>query len=28
VDGRRPTGADPTTIDVDIQRKDGKGGYR
>jgi hypothetical protein len=27
VDGRRPTDADPTKINVDIRRKDGKGGY-
>jgi hypothetical protein len=28
VDGRRPTDADLTKIDVEIQSKHGKGGYR
>jgi hypothetical protein len=28
VDGRRPTDADLTRIRVDIERKNGKGGYR
>jgi hypothetical protein len=28
VDGRRPSETDVTQINVDMQRKDGKGGYR
>ena len=28
IDGRRPTEADVTQIDVDIERKAGRGGYR
>ena len=28
VDGRRPTDADLTAFNVDIERKNGKGGYR
>lgn len=28
IDGRRPTDADLTRIKVDLERKEGKGGYR
>jgi hypothetical protein len=28
IDGRRPTDADTTAIDVRIQEKEGKGGFR
>ena len=28
IDGRRPSEADTTQIEVDIEAKDGKGGYR
>jgi hypothetical protein len=28
IDGRRPSDTDTTKIDVDIQRKEGKGGFR
>lgn len=28
IDGRRPTETDPTRLKVDLERKDGHGGYR
>lgn len=28
IDGKRPSEADTTAISIDLERKDGKGGYR